>query len=86
MKLEIGSIEKNDTGDLVNLPPGHTTIGVKWVYKTKVKENGEVDKYKARLVVKGYKQEYGIDYTEVLAPVARLDTIRLIIALAGHNS
>ena len=48
-------------------------------------ENGEVDKYKARLVIKGYKQEYKIDYTEVFAPIVRHDTIRLLIALVAQN-
>lgn len=56
------------------------------MYKTKFKENGEVDKYKARLVAKGYKQEVGADYGEVFAPVARHDTIRMMIALAAQNS
>ena len=61
-------------------------IGVKWVFKTKFNENGEVEKYKARLVVKGYAQQHGIDYTDVFAPVARWDTIRMIIDLAARNS
>ncbi|KAJ7962205.1 Retrovirus-related Pol polyprotein from transposon TNT 1-94 [Quillaja saponaria] len=86
MNDEIEAIQKNDTWELSKLPKGHKTIGVKRVFKTKLKENGEVDKYKARLVAKGYKQEYGVDYTEVFAPVARHDTIRLVIALAAHNS
>ena len=64
---------------------GGKTIGVKWIFKTKIKENGEIDKYKARLVAKGYSQKHGIDYTEVFAPVARHDTIRLVIALAAKN-
>ena len=51
-----------------------------------MKEDGEIDKYKARLVAKGYKQEHGVDYTEVFAPVARHDTIRMVIALAAQNS
>ncbi|RVW74620.1 Retrovirus-related Pol polyprotein from transposon RE2 [Vitis vinifera] len=55
-------------------------------YKTKLKENGEVDKHKARLVAKGYKQEVGVDYKEVFAPVARHDTIRLVIAMTTQNS
>ena len=59
---------------------------MKWLYKTKFKKNGEVDKYKARLVAKGYKQEFGVDYKEVFAPIARHDTIRLVIALAAQNS
>ena len=86
MDDEIDAIERNDTWELTNLPKGHKTIGVKWVFKTKLKENGEVDKHKARLVAKGYKQEFGVDYKEVFAPVARLDTIRLVIALAAQNS
>ena len=86
MDDEIEAIERNDTWELINLPKGHKTIGVKWVFKTKLKENGEVDKYKACLVAKGYKQEYGIDYTEVFALVARHDTIKLVIALATQNS
>ncbi|GLT87811.1 hypothetical protein SLE2022_058710 [Rubroshorea leprosula] len=86
MAEEIGSIERNQTWELTNLPKGHKTIGVKWIYKTKLKENGAVDKFKAHLVAKGYKQEFGIDYQEVFAPVARMDTIRLVIALAAQNS
>jgi hypothetical protein len=58
---------------------------VKWVYKTKLNEHGAVDKYKARLVVKGYSQQYGVDYTEVFAPVARMETIRLVVALAAQR-
>ena len=81
MDDEIKAIERNETQELTDLPQGQKTIGVKWVYKTKLKENGEVDKYKARLVAKGYKQEFGVDYKEVFAPVARLDTIRFVIAL-----
>jgi len=56
------------------------------VYKTKLKKNGDVEKYKARLVAKGYKQEFGVDYKEVFAPVARHDTVRLVIALATQHS
>ncbi|GKV23723.1 hypothetical protein SLEP1_g33425 [Rubroshorea leprosula] len=62
MAEEIGSIERNQTWELTDLPEGHKTIGVKWIYKTKLKENGTVDKFKAHLVAKGYKQEFGIDY------------------------
>jgi hypothetical protein len=86
MDAEIMSIEKNDTWELINLPKGEKTIGVKWVYKTKLNEKGEVEKYKARLVAKGYKQEYGVDYKEEFAPVARMDTVRLIISMAAQNS
>jgi hypothetical protein len=56
MNEEMESIKKNDTCDLVDLPKEKECIGVKWVYKTKYKENGEVDIYKARLVAKGFAQ------------------------------
>ena len=85
MNEEIKSIEKNDTWKLVILPKGHKAIGVKWVYKIKRNAKGEIEKHKARLVAKGYSQKAGIDYDEVFAPVARLETIRLIISLAAQN-
>ncbi|KAL3525998.1 hypothetical protein ACH5RR_014370 [Cinchona calisaya] len=86
MDVEVDAIERNGTWELTDLPNGHKIIGVKWVFKTKLKENGGVDKYKGRLVAKEYKQEYGIDNTEVFAPVARHDKIRLVIVLAAQNS
>ena len=84
MDEEIQAIRKNDTWDLADLPKDHKAIGVKWVYKVKKNAKGEVERYKARLVVKGYKQRAGIDYDEVFAPVARLETIRLIISIAAQ--
>ena len=86
MEEEIHAIQKNDTWDLTTLPTNHKAIGVKWVYKIKRTAKGEVSRYKARLVAKGYKQKYGIDYEEIFAPVARLDTVRLLIALAAHHN
>lgn len=86
MDEEINAIEKNDTWRLTKLPEGRKAIGVKWVYKTKKNANGEVQRYKARLVVKGFKQKAGIDYSEVFAPVARLETIRLFISLAAQHN
>jgi len=84
MKKEIEAIEKNKTWELIELSKGVKPIGVKWLYKTKFRENGEIDKFKARLVVKGYVQQYGLDYTEVFAPVTRLDIIRIILAIAAQ--
>ena len=81
-----GSDKKNGTWELTDLPKGGKAIGVKWVYKTKYNEHGEIDKHKARLVAKGYSQKHGVDYTEVYAPVARMDTVRMIIALAARKS
>lgn len=82
---EIISIEKNRTWTLVDLPVGVKAIGLKWVFKIKRNPDGSVNKYKARLVAKGYVQKHGIDYDEVFAPVARIETIRLIIALAASH-
>jgi len=86
MNVEIESIHKNETWSLTELPAGTKKIGVKWIYKTKLNESGKVDKLKARLVAKGYDQQHGVDYTEVFAHVVRIDTIRMIIALAAQRS
>lgn len=75
MDSEIEAIQRNDTWVLTDLPAGVKKINVKWFYKTKLNENGEVDKYKARLVAKGYAQQYGVDYTEVFAPAAMMDIV-----------
>ena len=85
MDSEINSIEKNQTWKLTDLPAGAKTIGVKWIYKTKLNELGEVDKYKARLVAKGYSQQQGVDFIEIYAPVACMDTVRMIVALAAQR-
>ena len=85
MDEEIKAIKKNDTWELATLPIGKKTIGVKWVYKLKKNAKGKVERYKARLVVKGYSQRQGIDYDEVFAPVAHLEIIRLLISLAALN-
>lgn len=85
MEAEIDSIEENHTWDLVELPGDAKVIGVKWVFKTKLNEKGEVDKFKARLVAKGFLQTHGVDFYEVFAPVAKWDTIRVLLGLAAQK-
>ncbi|GJS21486.1 zinc finger, CCHC-type containing protein [Tanacetum coccineum] len=83
MEIELDSINKNNTWTLNTLPPNQKAIGLKWVYKTKRDAKGKIIKYKARLVAKEYVQEQGIDFDEVFAPVARIETVQLILALYG---
>jgi hypothetical protein len=81
---ELQSIEGNKTWSLTELPIGRRAIGLKWVFKVKKNHLGVV-RHKARLVVKGYAQPQGIHYEEVFAPVARLEAIRLLQALATEE-
>lgn len=83
---EMASIEHNKTWSLVELPAGQRAIGLKWVFKIKKDEHGNITKHKARLVAKGYVQRQGIDYEEVFAPVARIESVRVLLAVAAHRS
>lgn len=85
MIKEMNSITNNTTWDLVELPPGHRTISLKWVYKVKHDEHGNVIRHKARLVVKGYVQHVGIDYDEDFALVACMESVHLMLALEVHQ-
>jgi hypothetical protein len=82
MEEEYESIMKNNTWELTELPKHKKPIGCKWIYKPKFKSDGSIDKYKARLVAKGYSQTKGIYYAVTFAPVAKLNTIIFLIALA----
>ena len=79
---ELDALHKTHTWDMTTLPPGKSAVGCKWVYKIKTRADGSVEHYKARLVARGFTQEYGIDYEETFAPVARLTFIRSLLAVA----
>eukprot|EP00253_Pinus_taeda_P012410 PITA_12410 len=79
---EMASLHKNEAWDLVELPAGRKPIGSKWVFKKKTNVEGKVEKYKARLVEKGYYQVSGIDFGDIFSPVAKVTSIRLRLSIA----
>ena len=82
MQEELNQFKTNDVWELVPNQMNMTIIGTKWVYRNKLDENGVVTRNKARLVAQGYNQQEGIDYDETYAPVARLESIRILLAYA----
>ncbi|GJR34590.1 ribonuclease H-like domain-containing protein [Tanacetum coccineum] len=85
MNNEIEALTRNSTWTLTDLPIGRKTIDNKWLYKIKYKASGQVDKYKARVVAKGFSQREGIDFDETFSPMVKMVTVRCLICIAISN-
>jgi len=85
MQAEMQAIENNKTWDVADLLAKQKAIGLKWVFKVKKDPEGNIVKHKARLVAKGYAQRQGVDFDEVFAPVARIEPVRVLLALAAQG-
>lgn len=82
MKAEMAALQSNETWELVPKPQEVKPVTCKWVYKLKQRTDGTIDRFKARLVARGFSQEYGVNYEDTFSPVVKLTTVRVLLAIA----
>ena len=85
MDEEMNSLQKNTTWELVSLPPGRKLVQCKWVFQTNFAADGSTCKCKAMLVEKGFSQVQGVDYHETFVPVAKMESILLVLAISAFK-
>jgi Reverse transcriptase (RNA-dependent DNA polymerase) len=83
MEEEMTALRQNQTWELVPKPKCVKPISCKWVYKVKTRANSSIERYKARLVARGFLQQYRLDYDEMFSPVAKITTILVLLTLAA---
>nr|GEW83058.1 uncharacterized mitochondrial protein AtMg00810-like [Tanacetum cinerariifolium] len=83
---ELQALEANNTWTLTTLPLNKRPIASKWVFKIKCHSNGSIERFKARLIAKGFTQQEGVDYTETFAPVAKMVTVRILLVIVVHHN
>ncbi|KAL0554268.1 hypothetical protein IC582_008185 [Cucumis melo] len=82
---EMKALEKNDTWEICALPKGHKPVGCKWVFTLKYIADETLDRHKARLVAKGFTQTYDVDYSKTFSPIAKLNTVRVLLSVAVNK-
>ena len=85
MDAEMASLQANNVWELVNSPTNRKVIGSKWIFKRKLNADGVVEWYKARLVVQGCSQKYGLDYEETFSPIVRFESVRMLLAIRARH-
>ena len=86
IREEIASLQANETWTEERAPKGTNLVSTKWVFTVKLQANGEIERFKARLVARGFSQVYGEDYTETFAPTVRMDTLRVFLAIVAAEN
>ena len=86
MGSEMNSIWQNQTWDLIELPKNRRALPCKWVYRLKETSDSTNPKYKARLVAKRFRQEYGVDFDEIFSPMVKMTTLRFMLGVVAADN